>query len=108
MDILKATICFLLISCFLPVHAQQSARTYEDRAMLIYNTIYRVFYDSSARLFIETNNKMSNERPHAYLWPLCAFIQAANEMEQLQPGKNYMQPVMKAIEEYKSNKPPVP
>jgi hypothetical protein len=108
MDILKKIICFLLVSCFLAVHAQQSAPTYENRVTLVYNSIYRFFYDSSARLFIETNIKSSNEKPHAYLWPLCAFIQAANEMERLQPGKNYMEPVMHAIGEYRSNKPPVP
>lgn len=108
MVMLKKTMCFLLVSCFLSVHAQQAKPTWEDRAALIYNNIYRFFYDSSARLFIETDHKASNEKPHAYLWPLCAFIQAANEMELLQPGKNYMAPVIKAINEYKSNKPPVP
>lgn len=100
--------CFLLVSCFFSVHAQPVAPTYEKRIKLIYNNIYRFFYDSSARLFIETNNTFSNEKPHAYLWPLCAFIQATNDMEQLQPGKNYMQPVIKAIGEYRSTKPPVP
>jgi uncharacterized protein YyaL (SSP411 family) len=105
---LKNIMCFLLISCFLSVHAQQAKPTWEDRAAMVHNTIYRFFYDSSARLFIETNHKASNEKPHAYLWPLCAFIQAANEMELLQPGKKYMEPVVKAIDEYKSNKPPVP
>ncbi|HEX6428866.1 MAG TPA: glycoside hydrolase family 76 protein [Niastella sp.] len=108
MVIQKRIICFLLVSCFCSVHAQESASTYEYRVKLIYKNIYRFFYDSSARLFIETNNIKSNERPHAYLWPLCAFIQAANDMEQLQPDKKYMQPVVKAIGAYRSNKPPVP
>lgn len=100
-------IIFLLILvqniCF--VHGQQ---TYEERISTIHNNIYRFFYDTSAKLFRETNRARANEKPHSFLWPVCALIQAANEMEQLQPGKKYMPAVIEAIDQYRSTKAPVP
>jgi uncharacterized protein YyaL (SSP411 family) len=70
----------------------------------LYRTIYRTYYDSTTGLFTETNNKAADEHPNSYLWPLCALVQAANEMELLQPGRAYMEPVIKAIDQYYSVK----
>ena len=70
----------------------------------LYRTIYRTYYDSATGLFTETNNKAADEHPNSYLWPLCALVQAANEMEVLEPGRSYLEPVMKAIDQYYSVK----
>jgi len=70
----------------------------------LYRTIYRTYYDSVTGLFTETNNKAAVEHPNSYLWPLCALVQAANEMEVLEPGRSYLKPVMKAIDQYYSVK----
>src|SRR5258707_1341958 len=78
--------------------------SYKDRTLALYQTIYRTYYDSATGLFTETNNKATGEKPNSYLWPLCALVQAANEMEALQPGTEYMAPVIKAIDQYYSIK----
>lgn len=77
---------------------------YKERALSLYRTIYRTYYDSATGLFTETNNKATDEHPNSYLWPLCALVQAANEMEALQPGMSYLEPVMKAVDQYYSVK----
>lgn len=91
-----------------PLPAQVLRADYEKKATIIYENIYGFFYDSSAHLFIETNDRSANKRPYSYLWPLCALIQAGNEMEALEPGKSYMPPVMKAIDKYFSARAPAP
>lgn len=95
----------MLLQCFLIVQAQP---TYENRIATIHKNIYQYFYDTSAKLFREHNPMRSNDKPHSYLWPLCALIQAANEMEQLQPEKKYMPQVMEAIDQYRSTRAPRP
>lgn len=90
------------------VKAQQSTGTYEGRIDTLNKNIYKYFYDSANALFYETNNIAPTEKPHSYLWPLCALIQAANEAETLHPSKDYMAPVMKAIDQYYSPIPPAP
>jgi predicted alpha-1,6-mannanase (GH76 family) len=105
MNCRKLISLLLLVQCVLIVQAQT---TYEDRIATIHKNIYQYFYDTSAKLFREHNPNRSNDKPHSYLWPLCALIQAANEMEQLQPGKKYMPQVIEAIDQYRSTRSPRP
>lgn len=91
-------IAFLLF-CQYTVKAQQTD-DYSKQIDLVYQNIYEYFYDSSHNLFIEKTDLKKDEKPYSYLWPLCAMIQAANEMELLHPGKQYMKPVMKVIDKY--------
>jgi hypothetical protein len=92
-------ITVILLTFSLNTVAQTS---YKDRTLALWQTIYRTYYDSATGLFTETNNKATDEKPNSYLWPLCALVQAANEMEAL--GKDYMTPVIKAIDQYYSIK----
>jgi Glycosyl hydrolase family 76 len=66
------------------------------------------YYDSSAGLYTETNQRATDEKPYSYLWPLCALVQAGNEMERLHPGKDYMSKVIGSIEKYYDATPPSP
>ena len=74
------------------------------RMQALHERIYKYYYDHASGLFTETNNKDADEKPNSYLWPLCALVQAANEMEVLQPRGRYMEPVMAAIDKYYSLK----
>ena len=100
-------IAFLLF-CQYTVKAQQT-NNYSKQIGIVYKNIYEHFYDSSHNLFIEKTILKKDEKPYSYLWPLCAMIQAANEMELLHAGKQYMKPVMKVIDKYyNAAKPPHP
>ncbi len=90
------------------INAQQSASIFKSRIDTLNNNIYRYFYDSANSLFYETNKVTTGEKRHSYLWPLCALIQASNEAETINPGKTYMAPVMKAIDQYYSSVAPLP
>ncbi len=81
---------------------------YNARIKILYEVINNKFRDSAKHLYYETNDSIKMENPHSWLWPLCAYIQACNEMEVLEPYKKYMQPVEQAINQYYSDKPPFP
>jgi hypothetical protein len=106
---MKKTI-FALTLAILCLHAwaQQSSSDYPKRIKLIHQNIYHNFHDDAADLFYETNNHALDENKHSFLWPLCALIQATNEMESLEPSKDYLKPVMKAINQYYNSTPPSP
>ena len=99
---------FVIITTCNFIIAQDDAHVYKNRIDTINANIYKYFYDSSNALFYETNIILPNEKKHSYLWPLCALIQAANEAEVNDTLKDYMSPVMKAIDQYYSNIPPAP
>lgn len=80
---------------------------YNEHIKLLYKATVGDFYIPQASLYKETN-AAKNENKYSYLWPLCALMQAANEMERLQPGKDYLSPVMKAIDQYYNSNPPLP
>lgn len=95
----------ILTSVFLSV---QPASDTLSRTQLIYNNINTYFYKPATGLYLETNDPKHNENKHSWLWPLCATVQAANEMEVLEPGKQYLPQVNKAIDQYYSDAAPAP
>ncbi|MCE6989332.1 glycoside hydrolase family 76 protein [Dyadobacter sp. CY323] len=84
----------------------QATPDYKSRMGQIMWNIQKNFYEPSTGLFIETNGK--NDKPHSYLWPLCALIQAADEVETVLPGRQYLKPVLGAIEQYHNTEAPAP
>jgi hypothetical protein len=80
------------------------AQTNRQRTDELYTAINKYLYDSKAGLYMQTSDRVK----HADLWGLCALIQAANEMERLSPGRQYMQPVISAIDQYYDPAPPAP
>lgn len=104
---------------------------YSGRIQKLYSAIETRLADKGTGLYRETTDSAHNEHPHSYMWPLCAYIQAANEMEAAEAGrpgvanemeaaggtnerkvgeggKTYMQPVEAAIAQYYSGLPPAP
>ena len=111
------TIKIFLISCLAVagsslLEAQHTTATargiYQGRIDTLNKNIYQYFYDSAKGLYYETNQTKPGEKQHSYLWPLCALIQAANEEEILQPGRNFMTPVIRAIDQYYTTIAPAP
>jgi hypothetical protein len=84
------------------------AQDYGARIKLLQQGIANKLIDNKTGLYYETTDSIQKENPHSWLWPLCAHIQAANEMEVLETGKQYMLPVEQAIDQYYSDKPPYP
>ena len=96
---------FFFCCCFLSGNAQENVH-YQERIRLINTNINKVFFDQKSGLYIETNGK--NDKPHSYLWPLCALMQAENEAEATLSENQLMKPVLNAIAKYKNNDAPAP
>ena len=108
-NIFKVIIILLLVTVFLYSAPAQEAPSFESQVAIVHKNIYSHFYDSSKGLFIEKTVLKADEKPYAYLWPVCALVQAANEMEAKDPAKNYLEPVARVIDKYYSaQKPPHP
>lgn len=84
--------------------AQRNAQ----RAGLLQAAVDKHLYEPRTGLYIQTSDPAKNHNPHADLWGLCALVQAANEMERLHPGKAYLKPVVRAIDQYYDPIPPAP
>jgi rhamnogalacturonyl hydrolase YesR len=97
-----------ILGVFILSSAGAQTAEYSNHIKALYNAIATKLTDTKTGLYFESTDSAKNENPHSWLWPLCAYIQAANEMEVLEPGKSYMLPVEHAIDKYYSNKPPVP
>ena len=108
-NIFRGVIIFSLVTGnSISVIAQQEP-SFERQVAIVNDNIYSHFYDSSKKLFIEKTVLKADEKPYAYLWPVCALVQAANEMEAKDPAKKYMEPVVNVINKYYSpNKLPHP
>lgn len=105
---MKKILLLLVFGIAIAFNAGAQSTGYKARAATISKNIYQTFYDKGANLYFETNNAAENKGNHSFLWPLTALLQAANEMEVLEPGKEYIAPVMKAIDQYYSNRAPAP
>lgn len=103
---LKLFICLLLILIFSDYSfAQKSTAEYLKRVVLIEKNIEKHFTVKEKGLYLENIGK--HEKPYAYLWPLCALIQAENENEAI--GEKYaMKPVIAAINRYYTKESPAP
>lgn len=89
-------------------YSQSTARQFRQYADSTYKNIYTSFYDSSSHLFRETTDYLKDDHPYSYLWPLCALVQAGNEMEIMNRGNKYMEGVTVAINKYYTAKSPAP
>jgi hypothetical protein len=84
------------------------AQNNRQRAVTLQKAVNKYLYERKTGLYIQTSDRSKNHNPHADLWGLCGLIQAANEMEKVNPGKSYMQPVVAAINQYYDPIPPAP
>lgn len=105
---MKAILLTAAILCALMTASKAQTVDYKARIALISANIEKVYHDKPANLYLETNNTAENKGNHSYLWPLTALLQAANEQETLAPNQAYTSPVMKAIDQYYSDRSPAP
>jgi hypothetical protein len=98
---------FVLLVWSIP-NAKAQLPDYRSRINLLYQQINAKLSDETSGLYYETTDTAKNENKHSFLWPLCAYIQAANEMEAITPQKSYMQPIVNAIDQYYASRPPYP
>lgn len=104
-QIIFTFLVFMACAMKLPVFAQSA--DFERHVLSINNNINLLLKEEKTGLYFETTDAVQKDNPHSWLWPLCALVQAANEMDGLYAGKEYLKPVVKAIDQYYSEKLPV-
>ncbi|WP_129714554.1 glycoside hydrolase family 76 protein [Pedobacter sp. SYP-B3415] len=81
---------------------------YKERINLIRKNIQTVFYEPESGLYFEKDQVKARERKYSFLWPLCALMDGANEVDVLKLGTPYLPGVMKAIERYDAKDEAIP
>ncbi|SFE80708.1 Glycosyl hydrolase family 76 [Chitinophaga sp. CF118] len=94
---------FFLLLCVNTTFGQNA-----EHAEALLQAVNTYLYNPETKLYLETINKSKNENPHTFLWGMCGMVQATNELEALHPGKQYMSPVINAINAYYNPKAPAP
>lgn len=101
-------IIFLVLFSFFSTYIFGQQSTYINRIEKLQSAIDQNLRAKKASLYYETTDSSKNENKYSWLWPLCAYIQATNEIEVIQPGSKAMKPVVKAIDKYWIGTKPVP
>jgi uncharacterized protein YyaL (SSP411 family) len=104
---------FLMLASFTNIYSQQTKadhkKNYYKKQMLeLQQAIENNFYDPSAGFYKETVVVEKDKNQYSYLWPLCAMIQANNEIEKLTNKKGLVSNTLKIIREYYDPSPPTP
>lgn len=81
---------------------------YKKETSNLFAAVNRYFYIPDSGFYREHAVKQKDDHPVSYLWPLCALIQATNELERLWPHKDYMKQVYQVIDKYDDPAPPSP
>lgn len=76
----------------------QSAEIYEGRVDTLSRAIFEHFYDKEEKFFF--NNLNQKQRHRAYLWDLCAMLQASNEIKNIRLKNSDFEKIMHAIRPY--------
>jgi uncharacterized protein YyaL (SSP411 family) len=98
---MRSTILFLLAIGFSTGSLAQTTRQqYIERIGVIRQNIEIFFGDASTGYYRETNPLKQGEKPFSHLWPLCGYIQAANEWEALSGQTALFDSVLAAIQPY--------
>lgn len=81
---------------------------YKKEMQSLYTAIQRNYYDTAAGFYREAVPLKNGQNMYSYLWPVCALFQAANEMEKIQPGTEFLVSFANIIRAYYDPAPPAP
>jgi len=81
---------------------------YHKELATLRQTIQTHFYDSASGYYKEVPAPDKNHNPYSFLWPLCAMLQAANEIEVLDKKEKMVDPMLTIIRDYYDPAPPAP
>lgn len=87
---------------------QDKGAYYREQLNILYKAIRDSFYMPHAGFYKEQLEPGGNQKRYSYLWPLCALIQADNEMEKLGLPGDLMHETLGIIQHYYSPAAPAP
>ena len=63
---------------------------YQKQMLQLQQSIRHYFYDSASGYYRESIYPEENKNPASYLWPLCALLQAYNEIDKVIPASQHL------------------
>lgn len=84
------------------------AASYKMEMLNFQSIIQKHFYDPGSGYYKEVPSPAAGHNSYSYLWPLCAMLQANNEIEVANAGKNLVDPLLTVIQDYYDPSPPKP
>ena len=82
---------------------------YQKQMVQLQQSIQRHFYDSASGFYRESIYPGENKNPASYLWPLCALLQANNEVAKVLPSyRGLMDSTFSIIRQYYDTSAPAP
>lgn len=81
---------------------------YREEMQWLYRNIQQQFHIPASGYYKEHATRKNDDRQVSYLWPVCALLQAANEMEQVDNSQVLFQPLLEIAMRYYDPKPPQP
>ena len=93
---------------FICLSAYTQAKDYTQEMLGLDKAIETHFFIDSAGYYKETAEPEKDSRKVSFLWPLCAMLQANNEMEKLAPDKDLLSHTFRIIQKYYNQLPPAP
>lgn len=99
----------LLFIAFVFYSLSSAAQTinYKKTAKEIYSNIQTNFYIKDSGYYREHALGAISDNPISFLWPLCAMLQAGNELDVALSSSKYFPAILNVVEKYKDNRPPV-
>ena len=97
----------LLLSFFSILSTYSQSVDYRKAAQELYTSIQKDFYIKDSSYYREEAIGKKSDNPISYLWPLCAMMQAANEMDVLFSTHHYLDNIITVIDKYEDDRPPV-
>src|SRR5688572_3626846 len=72
---------------------------YKKEMKTFHEIIQKHFFDSTSGYYKEVPHPARDHNPYSYLWPLCAMLQAGNEMELLDRKQKMVDPILMIIQD---------
>ncbi|HMR84888.1 MAG TPA: glycoside hydrolase family 76 protein [Niabella sp.] len=107
-DFAKCLLLFFLFACFHEARAQDQQVNYQREMELLEDKINNFFFIPATGYYKETSLPEKNSRPVSYLWPLCAMLDAANEIGKVKDNTELLNRVRALLDKYYDDRAPAP
>jgi hypothetical protein len=106
----NSVVLLLLLAITLNYASAQNKVTpkgyYKTEMQGLHAAIQKYFYNSAAGYYTQVAQPEKGKHDYSFLWPICAMLQATNEMEKVEPKANLLKPMLTILADYRDPSPP--
>ncbi|MES2807693.1 MAG: glycoside hydrolase family 76 protein [Bacteroidota bacterium] len=79
---------------------------YKAQMQGLHAAIQQNFYDKAAGYYTQVAKPEKGKHDYSFLWPICAMLQAVNEIDKVEPTANLLKPMLTILAGYRDPLPP--